>query len=281
MRNSGSAVGRKGDVLSRIRSIHPGIWTDDAFMELSAHGRLLLIGIWTEAFDDGVFEWKPLTLKARIFPVDSVDVNELLIELVHVGCISRLESHPKKPGVIRNFQRYQRPKKPNSSGMLPPEWLEYVGAKATPEPSDDDSSEPVPHQSRTGSEKSPQMEDGGWRMEGDQIEKETREREEFSNWFLSWPTAPSDDDEDAFAAWQALSQDDRSQAIASSAAYVDAAKRGGRTTLCSAAKYLRKHMWTRLTKAKPPATAPPKSEEEKAADRAEHIKKMIKHNQSW
>ncbi|MGQ4813057.1 hypothetical protein ACCZ74_12250 [Agrobacterium vitis] len=133
-------------------------------MSVSAHARLLLMGIWTEAFDDGVFEWKPLTLKARIFPVDNLDVNELLLDLVHAGCISRIESHPKKPGVIRNFQRYQRPKKPNSSGMLPAEWLDYVGAKSSPDLSDDDNSEPVPHQYGTSSEKSPQMEDGGGRM---------------------------------------------------------------------------------------------------------------------
>lgn len=243
--------------MSRIRSIHPGIWTDDAFMSLSAYGRLLLMGIWTEAFDDGVFDWKPLTLKARIFPVDNVDVNELLLDLVNAGCISRLESHPKKPGVIRNFQRYQRPKKPNSSGMLPAEWLEYVGAKANPEPLDEDGSEPVPHQYGTGSEKSPQMEDGGWRMEKDQIEKETRERDEFSVWFSDWPSAASDDDDAAFAAWQELSPEDRSEAMAKSSAYIEAAKGGGRTAVVSAGKYLRKRMWVRLAKLKPPDKRPP------------------------
>src|SRR5690606_18878225 len=125
------------------RSIHPGIWTDEAFMSLSAHARLLLMGLWTEAWDDGVFEWKPLTIKARIFPVDAVDVPALLTELIEAGVIARIEQSPKQPGVIKNFQRYQRPKKPNSSGMMRDEWLDYVGAKATPEPSDDESSEPV------------------------------------------------------------------------------------------------------------------------------------------
>jgi len=149
--------------MSRIRSIHPGLWTDEAFMSLSALGRLLYIGIWTEAFDDGVFEWKPLTLKAKLFPVDAVDVPALLGELVDAGVIARLEAHPKKPGVVRNFQRYQRPKKPNSSGMLPDEWREYVGASSTAATSDDDGSEPVGNQSETGGEKFPQMEDGGGR----------------------------------------------------------------------------------------------------------------------
>jgi hypothetical protein len=150
--------------MSRIRSIHPGIWTDEAFMSLSAHARLLLMGLWTEAWDDGVFEWKPLTLKARIFPVDAVDVLALLEELSASGVIAQITSSPKPAGAIKNFQKYQRPKKPNSSGMMRDEWLEYVGARATPAPTDDNGSEPVPNQFPTPSEKSPQMEDEGGRM---------------------------------------------------------------------------------------------------------------------
>jgi hypothetical protein len=147
--------------MSRIRSIHPGIWTDEAFMSASAHARLLLLGIWTEAWDDGVFEWKPLTLKARIFPVDGVDVAALLAELETLQFIRRFQSGGKEYGAIRNFQKYQRPKKPNSSGVLPSNLTSWAGCSV-----------PVPNQSETSGEKSPQMEDGGWRMEGER-EKET------------------------------------------------------------------------------------------------------------
>lgn len=118
-------------------------------------------------------------------------------------------------------------------------------------------------------------------LRSDQNEKETRERAEFSDWFLSWPSAASDDDDDAFKAWQELTDADRSEAKARSAAYVEAAKGGGRTAICSAAKYLRKRMWLRLSKSRPASTAPPKTEEQKAAERAAHIQNMIKHNKSW
>ncbi|QIG70461.1 DUF1376 domain-containing protein [Rhizobium phage RHph_N28_2] len=118
-------------------------------------------------------------------------------------------------------------------------------------------------------------------LRSDQIEKETRERAEFSDWFLSWPSAASDDDEDAFKAWLELTDAERSEAKANSAAYAQAAKGGGRTAICSAGKYLRKRMWLRLTKIKPTANAPPKTEEERAAERAAHIKSLIKHNESW
>ena len=136
--------------MSRIRSIHPGLWTDDSFMSLSAFARLLYIGLLNEAWDDGVFEWKPLTIKARIFPVDSVDVPALLDELVEADKIAERDDS-KRYGLIRNFREFQRPKKPNSSGLLRDEDREYVGI--------------VPDHSPTASELSPQMEDGGGRVE--------------------------------------------------------------------------------------------------------------------
>lgn len=137
--------------MARIRSIHPGLFTDEAFMTASPHARLLIIGIWCEAWDDGVFEWKPLTLKARLFPVDTVSIPDLLAELVSLDFICRFDAGGKPYGAIRNFQKYQRPKKPNSSHVLPEHLREYVHQ--------------VPNQSGTDGEKSPQMEDGGWRGE--------------------------------------------------------------------------------------------------------------------
>jgi hypothetical protein len=145
--------------MSRIRSIHPGIWTDEAFMEASAHARLLIFGIWNEAWDDGVFEWKPLTIKARIFPVDAVDVGALLAELENLQFVRKFQANGKDYGAIRNFQKYQRPKKPNSSGVLPNSLCSWVA-----------SSEPVPNQYGTSGEKSPQMEDVGGRMEKEKEE---------------------------------------------------------------------------------------------------------------
>lgn len=117
----------------------------------------------------------------------------------------------------------------------------------------------------------------------DQIEKETRERDEFSNWFSSWPSAASDDDDDAFAAWSELSDADRSEAVSKSAAYVEAAKGGGRTAICSAAKYLRKRMWTRLAKLKPPEKPPPKpnglSHLQKPQTREEYIRSELERSE--
>lgn len=133
--------------MARIRSIHPGIFTDDAFMSASPMARILLIGLWCEAWDDGVFEWKPVTLKARIFPADNVDFAALMAEIEGLGFIRSFLSGGKQFGAVRNFQRFQRPQKPNSSGVLTTEIAEFVGARrphtAPPEP-------PEPAQYRTG-----------------------------------------------------------------------------------------------------------------------------------
>ena len=63
--------------MARIRSIHPGFFTDEECVSVSAFARLLFVGIWTEADDQGAFEWKPTTLKMRIL-IDNIDVSELL-----------------------------------------------------------------------------------------------------------------------------------------------------------------------------------------------------------
>lgn len=112
--------------MSRIRSIHPRLFTDECFASASPIARLLIIGLWTEAWDDGVFDWKPLVLKMRLFPADTIDVEPLLAELAALNIITRFESDGRVFGAIRNFCKFQRPKKPNASGRLPDALRAYV-----------------------------------------------------------------------------------------------------------------------------------------------------------
>ncbi|WP_406853508.1 hypothetical protein ABEG18_13125 [Alsobacter sp. KACC 23698] len=136
-------------------------------MSASVHARLFLIGLWTEAFDDGVFEWKPLTLKARLFPVDNIDLPGLLDEVEGLGFVRRFSANGKAYGAIRNFRRFQRPKSPNSSKVLTEEMAEFVGYSGT-------TTEELPKSSPSDSEKSPQMEDGGGREEEEEQKNQQR-----------------------------------------------------------------------------------------------------------
>lgn len=148
--------------MSRIRSIHPGLWTDEAFVSLSPFARLLFMGMWNECDDKGLFVWSPLQLKMRLLPADNVDAAALMAEIEAAGCIRKYEIGGKAYGAVRNFAKFQRPKKPNDIHPSTPEILEFAGHNGELA---QDEGNVVPHQFPTIGEKSPQMEDGGGKRE--------------------------------------------------------------------------------------------------------------------
>jgi hypothetical protein len=150
--------------MARIRSIHPGIWTDDDFAAVSMAARLLYLGVLGECDDHGVFEWKPIALKMRIFPADKIDVGPLLAELMGVNKVLSVTFEGREYGLVRNFCKFQRPKKPTYRFSLPPDSEDYLGLTAS-------SSPPVPHQFPSGTEKSSLMKEEGGRREENKKEK--------------------------------------------------------------------------------------------------------------
>lgn len=140
--------------MARIRSVHPGLFTDEAFVSLSMTARVLYIGIWTEADDHGIFEWKPLQFKMKLMPADTVETSVLMDEMVTCNSVKRFTSDDKSYGLVRNFCKYQRPKKPKYTHFMPNELRTYAGLN-------EDGSLQVLHQSSTDTEKPPQREEGG------------------------------------------------------------------------------------------------------------------------
>lgn len=212
----------------------------------------LLLGLWMEADDDGVFEWKPLTLKAKALPAAAVDINDLLGVLSDLNFLRKFDVDGKAFGAIRNFKHWQRPKLPKVKWPKASGIAAYVG----------DTSPSLTQHLPIDGEKSGQREEGGGDDEGgssslrsESIEKKERERADFDSWISSWPSQASDDHDDAFRAWSELSDEERAEAQRLSSAYVEQAKGGGRTVICSAAKYLRQRMWKRV-QSKPPDKPP-------------------------
>src|ERR1700674_3693235 len=113
--------------MARIRSVHPGFFTDEAVMGLSCDAQIFLIGLWTEADDQGVFEWKPVTLRARLRPSKDGCVESVLAELAQARCIRGFDHDGRQFGAIRNFCKYQRPKRPNNRFVVPPDLRTWVG----------------------------------------------------------------------------------------------------------------------------------------------------------
>lgn len=116
--------------MARIRSIHPGLFTDEAFVSCSPLARLLLLGIWTECDDHGVFEWKPVTIKMKVMPADMADVPDLMKDLIAFDIIKAVTIDGKAYGLVRNFCRYQRPKWPTYRVPVPVDSYSYVGMNA-------------------------------------------------------------------------------------------------------------------------------------------------------
>lgn len=151
--------------MPRIRSIHPGQWSDEAFVSCSAFARLLALGLRNEADDQGVFEWKPLTIKMRLFPADDVNVPSLLAELETSNQVRKFEADGKVFGAVRNFRRWQRPEKPNAVHPLPSEMREFVGLGAVP-PAKTASLSPTDRQPIDDQSPKVVSEEGGRRKEG-------------------------------------------------------------------------------------------------------------------
>jgi len=114
--------------MARIRSIHPGLFTDEAFVGLSMPARVLLLGLWTEADDQGVFDWKPVTIKMRLLPADNMDVTALLLELERADVVKRFDQEGKTFGAIRNFCKFQKPKTPKFRPVKSSEIRKYVAS---------------------------------------------------------------------------------------------------------------------------------------------------------
>lgn len=146
--------------MARIRSVHPSLFTDEAWVSCSPLARILYVGLWTDADDQGLFEWKPLQIKMRLLPGDAGDVPEMLSELEGVGLVQAYEAEGKRYGAIANFRKFQRPQKPNAIHPLPEKIAEYVGLAPEEPPT---SPPPVADQSPTSPVIAPQMEDGGWK----------------------------------------------------------------------------------------------------------------------
>lgn len=135
--------------MSRIRSVHPGLWTDEAFVTLTPVARLFFIGLWNECDDRGIFQWSPLQLKMRILPLEGAQPEKLLMELVEAGFVLSYMIGGKQFGAVKNFTKYQHPKKPRYIYLVTDDVAHFVS-----------DGEAVPNEFPTGGEVVPIGEEG-------------------------------------------------------------------------------------------------------------------------
>lgn len=93
--------------MPKIRGVKPELWTDENFVELSAYARLLWIGLWNHACDNGHLQDKSKQIKMRILPTDDVNCANLLREIEDAGLIERADGWITIP----NLSFHQKPHK--------------------------------------------------------------------------------------------------------------------------------------------------------------------------
>lgn len=75
--------------MPKMRGFKAEIWTDEKFVELTPLARLLFMGMWNYACDNGHLDDKPKQIKMRILPTDDVDATGLIDEMVDLGMLEQ------------------------------------------------------------------------------------------------------------------------------------------------------------------------------------------------
>jgi hypothetical protein len=93
----------------RIRSVKPEFWQDERLARLPHVTRLLFIGLWGIADDEGRLRGNPLFIRAQVFPYEPhADVETALAELENAGLIVRYEADSEAFVWVRNFRKHQK-----------------------------------------------------------------------------------------------------------------------------------------------------------------------------
>lgn len=114
--------------MARIRMVKPEFFDDPDMGEISPLARLLFIGLWTQSDKEGRLEADLRRLKARLFPYDTIEIEQLADELVAKDMIRRYTESGHSYIWIRNFVKHQRPH-PKEPESLIPAWSQQAAIK--------------------------------------------------------------------------------------------------------------------------------------------------------
>ena len=101
--------------MARIRTIKPDFWTDESIVELEMWERLLFIGLWNFADDQGFIHYSPKRIKMQVFPADDVEVSRGLARLLESSLLEAFDILSSPGAVllrIRGWDRHQRVSNP-------------------------------------------------------------------------------------------------------------------------------------------------------------------------
>lgn len=96
--------------MARIRTIKPEFWTDGNVVKLSPLARLFFIGMWNFTLcDHGHVADDVFRLKLQILPIDDVNPEDLLSEIMAAGRVQRISDGSGRSFLhIKRFEDHQK-----------------------------------------------------------------------------------------------------------------------------------------------------------------------------
>src|SRR4051794_28167387 len=118
--------------MARIRTIKPSFWKDQKVGRLNRDVRLMFIGLWNFADDEGVVCADPSVIKSELFPFDVKlrlrTIEIWLAQLIEALMIIPFTFNGESYFVIRTFKAHQNINRPQES-KIPAEVIQQVIAK--------------------------------------------------------------------------------------------------------------------------------------------------------
>lgn len=108
--------------MARIRTIKPEFWTDERLTECSLSARLMFIGMWNFADDNGNMGYSAKRIKMQVFPGDSIETQPLIDELLTHGVLIEYSVNGEKFLHIKGFAKHQVINRPSQSSIPRPEF---------------------------------------------------------------------------------------------------------------------------------------------------------------
>ena len=104
----------------KIRSLRPEFFADGRMAQLSPMARILYMGLWCIADDEGRGRYQPKSIEGEVFPHEDVDIRGLLGELVDMGRIVTYQVGAESYFHIPRFTDHQHPNRKVDSRLPPP-----------------------------------------------------------------------------------------------------------------------------------------------------------------
>lgn len=103
--------------MARIRTVKPEIWTDEKVVECSIPARLLFIGMFNFADDNGNLVNSPKRIKMQIFPADVIDCEPLIKELITHGVLMEYSVNDVSYLNVKGFNKHQKINRPSKTNI--------------------------------------------------------------------------------------------------------------------------------------------------------------------